>query len=187
MDDVAGAGTRFAQGVDMGHHVMPKPALVLLGASEIDVIKVSADFLNLLGPNSRSHTIVAGHAQFVLSLGQSQPKPSPSVELSLRAPELGHLSARVASDQRIVVNLGFHVSKRVDPFENPVNRFTSQGHGDVLRRSILVFGTDICTTLPEAFAFLSLNSCRVELLLELERQSHYVSKGTCMKLRGAGG
>src|SRR5712692_1064938 len=108
MDDVAGVGTRFAQGVDVGHHVMAKPALVLLGAGEINVIKMSADFLKLLGPNSRSHTIVAGHAQFVLSLSQGQPKPSPSAELALGAPELGHLPAGVASDQRIVVNLRFH-------------------------------------------------------------------------------
>ena len=98
MDNCSGVGALVAVGVNVGHHVMPQPALVPLGCLEVDVVQVGPELLDLLPGD--------GQAQFGLGLGQGDPQPPPGAELPLRTPQPAHLRRGIAGNQRIVVLIG---------------------------------------------------------------------------------
>ena len=104
VEDGAGAGGGLAVGVDVGHHVMAQPALVEVGAGEVDVVGVGAQLGQLGVGDARRHAVVGGQTEFLLRLGQGDPETAPGGELALRPPQLGHLPAGVAGDERVVVD-----------------------------------------------------------------------------------
>ena len=104
VDDVAGGRGHFPERVDVGHHVVPEPPFVEVGPREIDVVEVSAEFGELLGADARGRSVDGHKAEFLLSLGEVQPKPSPRAELPLWPPPLGHFSRGITADKRVVVD-----------------------------------------------------------------------------------
>src|SRR5262249_55870825 len=104
VEDVAGGGGGVAVGVDVGHDVVPQPALVHLGAGEVDVVDVGPQLGELPGGDAGGDAVVFGQAQLGLGLGEGDPEPAPGGELLLRAPERGHLGAGVAGDQGVVID-----------------------------------------------------------------------------------
>ena len=92
MDDVAGGRGDVAEGVDVGHHVVPQLASRSSAARvEVDVVEVGAQLGELLGADARRDAVVGEQAEFVLGLGERQPQPPPGAELPQRPPPLGHL------------------------------------------------------------------------------------------------
>jgi hypothetical protein len=109
VDDVPAARGGVTQGVDVGHDVVPKPALVEGGGVEVHVVEVGAKLRELLGLDPRRLAVVGRHPELGLRLGQRQPEPPPGAEFAERSPPLGHLAACVACDQGIVVARVGHV------------------------------------------------------------------------------
>ena len=73
MEDVAGAGTGFAIGVNVCHHVMAELALQHLGSTKVDIIDVGTQICQLRRANPRRHAIVRQQAELILCLCQGQP------------------------------------------------------------------------------------------------------------------
>ncbi len=105
VDDVAAAGGHVPERVDVGHHVVPQPLLVLGGAAQVDVVEVGAEFGELLRPDARRLPVVGGQAEFGFGLGEREPEPPPGAELPQRPPPLAHRLRGVAADQRVVVDV----------------------------------------------------------------------------------
>ena len=103
VDDVGRGRGDVAEGGDMGHHVMPLPPLVLGRLREVDGIDLALEHGDLRFTDARL-AVIAQDAEFVLRLGERDPQAPPGAELALRAPQLGHGPARIASHQRVVVN-----------------------------------------------------------------------------------
>jgi hypothetical protein len=112
-----------AQGVDVRHHVVPKSLFVGVRQVEIDGVQLAAQGRDLFRGDMQ--------AQGLLRLGQGNPQPPPCRELGLRRPEPRHLPARVASDQRIVVDVvrGHGLST---PSRSHLNRSAAEKEGQVV-------------------------------------------------------
>ena len=78
MNDRPGGGTDIAEGVNMGHHVMPQFFFVACRGRKIDVVD--------LGPQFGDLRFFDRQTQLPFRLGQRHPQPPPSAELPLVTP-----------------------------------------------------------------------------------------------------
>jgi len=83
----SGAGSLVAQGVDMGHHVVAEPPLVLRGHREVGVVQVV--------PQIREGGVGDVKPQFALGLHQGEPDPAPEAGPVLCPPQGLHLGGGV--------------------------------------------------------------------------------------------
>jgi len=95
MEEGPGGGGLISEVVDMGHHVVPEPALVLRHGREIGIIQMGPKLLDGEGGNRE--------AQLALSFHQSQPEPAPERSAVGPAPERLHRRRGVPEPQRRLV------------------------------------------------------------------------------------
>ena len=87
-----GGGRLIAEVMDMGHHVVPHPSLVLGGLVEIGIVEVRAQL--------RQRGIGNLESQLFLRLHQRQPQPPPQTDTAAVAPERLHRGGGVACGER---------------------------------------------------------------------------------------
>ena len=108
-------GAGIAKGVDVGHHVVPQPALRGLAAAAKSMRSTAGAQLGDLRRRDRQ-------AELGLGFGQGHPQPAPGAEFALRPPQPAHFGRGVAVDQRIVVGC-----VRIAHREQLVQRNTGRG------------------------------------------------------------
>ena len=92
MNEGAGGRRLIAEMMDVRHHVMAQPALVLRGFLEIGVVQVRAKLIHccIRDPDS----------QILLPLHERQPQPAPQADAAALAPECLHRGRGVACGER---------------------------------------------------------------------------------------
>src|SRR6266487_792386 len=92
MNEGAGGRRLIAQVMDVRHHVMAQPALVLGRLLEVGVVQVRAKLIHccIRDPDS----------QILLPLHERQPQPAPQADTAALAPERLHRGRGVACGER---------------------------------------------------------------------------------------
>ena len=97
----------------MGHDIVAQRCSCSAARAKSMSSTWSRSSAELAGANARAGAVVGEQAQLVFGLGQGDPEAAPGSELALRSPQLGHGSAGVAGDERIVVQEAFFHHSRL--------------------------------------------------------------------------
>ena len=92
VEEGPGRGRLVAEGVDVGHHVVAEPPLVLGGRGQVGVVE--------MGAHLRQRRVRDVEPQLPLRLGQRQPEPAPEADAVRLAPEPLHGGRGVAGAER---------------------------------------------------------------------------------------
>ena len=90
----------IAEGVDMGHHVVPQLALVFVGGGEVDRVD--------MGPQLFDLRLRDGEPHLRFGFGEPDPQLPPGAVFALSAPELAHFSGGVTGFERVFVAIVRH-------------------------------------------------------------------------------